>query len=190
MATYEKAGVSVREIMLDVLQEHHPLLVEVHVKVDVVKAYATVNKKGLKVGVAIKHHGCQAAAVVRVIGLKDRAMGRADAEIVVDGDEWDSWTHEQHKALFDHELLHLLPVRSRKGALREDDLGRPKLKLRPHDVQFGWFREIAKRNGEASFELQQARKLIEKDGQFFFPWITAAPKKGKSTGRGDAYLSN
>jgi hypothetical protein len=49
-----------------------------------------------------------------------------------------------------------------------DALDRPKLAMRKHDHQFGWFDEVAQRHGEASPEVRQARVLMEKSGQLYF----------------------
>jgi hypothetical protein len=55
----------------------------------------------------------------------------------------------------------LVVKKSKKtGAVERDDLDRPKLKMREHDYEFGWFAETAHRFGEDSFEFSQARELL------------------------------
>lgn len=56
------------------------------------------------------------------------------------------------------------------------DLGRPVLKIRLHDQQHGWFDEIARRHGDASIEVQQAKAFADSSGQTYFGW--AAPPAG------------
>jgi hypothetical protein len=120
----------------------------------------------------LKHQGYPAGAVVRVTPLKDRALGIADATIVVDRAGWLALSARQRNALLDHELTHL----TRKLVEDEDGkeipafdvLDRPKLTLRKHDHQFGWFDDVAQRHGEASSEVRQARVLMESSGQLYF----------------------
>jgi hypothetical protein len=120
----------------------------------------------------LKHAGYPAGAVVRITPLKDRALGISDATIVVDRAGWLALSVRQRNALIDHELTHLA-----RKMLEDDDggetpafdvLGRPKLLMRKHDHQFGWFDEVAQRHGEASPEVRQARVLMESSGQLYF----------------------
>lgn len=60
--------------------------------------------------------------------------------------------------------------------MKRDDLGRPVLKIRLHDQQHGWFDEIARRHGDASIEVQQAKAFADSSGQTYFGW--AAPPAG------------
>jgi hypothetical protein len=52
-----------------------------------------------------------------------------------------------------------------------DDLKRPKLKLRKHDVEVGWFAIVAGRHGSASLEIEQAKAVMDSYGQLFWPCI-------------------
>ncbi len=70
----------------------------------------------------------------------------------------------------DHELTHL-ELAEKEGAPVLDDGGRPKLKMRLHDYEFGWFTEVAERHKENAIEVQQARALIDGDGQVYFPFL-------------------
>lgn len=121
----------------------------------------------------LNHQGYPAGAIVRITPLKDRALGMADATIVVDRAGWLALSARQRNALIDHELTHLeVKTEEEEGAKDPvpvyDALGRPKLVMRKHDHQFGWFDEVAKRHGEASPEVRQARVLMEKSGQLYF----------------------
>ncbi len=106
----------------------------------------------------LKWHGYPCLAVVKIIGPKDRAMGRADAEISLDFKRWEELSDEQRLALLDHELSHL------ELTGKTDDHGRPKLKMRLHDVQAGWFVGVAERHGAASQEVQQAQEIAREHG--------------------------
>ncbi len=126
----------------------------------------------------LKHQGYSADASVRITPLKDRALGVADAIIVVDRASWLVLSQRQREALSDHELTHLLRVvDTESGDKIFDALERPKLAMRKHDHQFGWFDEVAERHGEASPEVRQAQKLMESSAQLYFDF---APRIGGS----------
>lgn len=165
---YEKAPKTITAQAQPLIAKFHKELETFEVRIDFIMAYAPRDENGYPTGAAIKWQGLQAAGLCRILSLKDRAMGRGDVEIILDGDRWDNWSEEQQNALIDHELTHIAPVVNQKGVLQQDDLGRPKLKCRKHDFQVGWFHSIAQRHGIHSFEVQQARTLKEEAGQFYF----------------------
>lgn len=138
----------------------------------------------------LRHHGADAAAIVRISPPRERAQGCADATITLRGTDWDRRSEATQDAILDHELTHLdvqtrpAAFNPRTGALEEgaldgcmaklDDDDRPKLKIKPHDHQFGWFESVAERHGAASLEVQQAQQLaVGTTGQVF--WLAALP---------------
>lgn len=126
----------------------------------------------------LKHQGYPAVAQVRITPIRDRALGVADAVIVIDRASWLMMSAPQRDALIDHELYHLVRVIDEEtGRPKTDAVGRPKLKIRQHDHQLGWFDEIAKRHGEASPEMRQAKQLIEQTQQLYFDFGPRAPRK-------------
>jgi hypothetical protein len=138
----------------------------------------------------LKHGGYWAAATMRITPLKDRALGIADAQIVIDRACWAKYSARQRNALVDHELTHLTrKIDKETGEMVTDALDRPKLILRKHDHQFGWFDEVAQRHGEASIEVQQARRLVEISGQLYFdfsaPPATPPKRERKVADRAD-----
>lgn len=118
----------------------------------------------------LEHHGYPAAAVTRIVPARDRAAGLPDAQIIVDLCTYQSLNARQKIALLDHELYHL----ERKIDPRFDEQGRPALQIRKHDWQLGWFDEVAKRHGDASIEVMQARRLLDQSGQLYFDFPRAA----------------
>jgi len=177
MPTYTKAPSFVAIMATELLcrfESHKPLL-DAKVKIDLLFARANLDDKGNPVGFAITEQGRQVLGKTRVVSLKDRAKGNADAEILLDGDWWESESAHRREALLDHELHHISVVTSRQGAIKTDDLNRPKLKLRKHDWQFGWFDVIAERHGEFSVERQQAAEIWDKSGQLY--WEAISPAK-------------
>lgn len=177
MSTYEKCPESVSEMAAEILCEfesHKPLL-DARVTTDYVFAYCDKDEDGNPVenAVAIKHRGVRALAVTRKTSLKQRALGNADAEITIDGDWWEEAGLSEQKALLDHELHHL-ELKTNEDGDCKDDLGRPLLKLRPHDVDVGWFKLIAERHGVHSQERIQAKIILDNAGQYFWPELLAA----------------
>lgn len=158
--TYDKANSDVTQLVKAVAAEFHAELVRYEVSIDVLMA----NNPD---GDAVTHGGYPAQAKIRIVSLKDRAKGCKDAELIIDESNWRDLTDEQRRALIDHELQHL-EVKFKDGGVALDDLGRPKLSMRKHDWQMGWFDVIARRHGEASPEVRQASELMGRQGQLYF----------------------
>lgn len=112
-------------------------------------------------GPAITVRGCEAAGCIRITKLAERTLGLGDAVMILDGERLDAWTSKRLQAVIDHELRHLVVARSKKtGEVQRDDQDRPKLKIRPHDFEFGWFARTAELYGEDSYEVSQAREIV------------------------------
>lgn len=168
---YQKCGADVVAKAKAVMKQFHPDLVKVEAKVTYLFAIAEKNEHGEPLSPAVTLGGYPCLAKVKVIGLKERADGRADAEVVIDQDAWDGMTDQQQDALLDHELHHLDPKRDPEtGDFVSDDIGRPKFNMRRHDHQFGWFDVVARRHGDASFEVKQAKQFADACGQLYFGW--------------------
>ncbi len=173
MATYTKCNKQVEKMALEIMEqfETHQPLIDAGVTIDYVFAYARRDDGGNIIGEAIKHHGVKALGLCRKIKLKDRALGRADAEITLDGDWWATAPEPQQRALLDHELHHISVEIDSRGLVR-DDLQRPVIHLRKHDIEVGWFNVIAARHQLNSQERIQARKIIAENGQYYWPEFT------------------
>jgi len=177
--TYEKCDAAVEQMAAAILcefQTHKPLL-DARVKVDFVFGYAEQDEDGNPKGDALRKNGIKALGICRKLPLKDRAMGRGDAEIALDGDWWRRANDAQKRALLDHELHHLAVRIDDRGVVR-DDLRRPVLDIRKHDVDVGWFAVIAARHGAWSVECDQAKKVMDNYGQFFWPAMFATAEGG------------
>lgn len=176
-ATYEKAPYEVIQMANELLCSgpEHKILLDQKVKIDFLMAFAERDEKtGAPIGCAIKHQGVRALAIARKTNLKDRVMGRGDAEIVIDADHWNEIDELQQRAILDHELHHLTVKVSKKG-VQTDAIGRPQIVLRLHDYQFGWFTKIAERYGRHSQERIQAACMMDEAGQFYWPTFCPAP---------------
>jgi hypothetical protein len=187
MSTYTKAPPEVREIAESVMSEFlsYKEFVEAKVKIDFMLAFAEVGEDEEPKGHALTKHGIRALGITRKIGIKDRVMGRGDCEVVLDGDWWNDATPGQQRALLDHELHHLEVVKDEDGVVIRDDLKRPKLRLRKHDVSVGWFAIVAGRHGSNSLEIEQAKQLMDSYGQLFWPSIDAQEPLQLSEGSDD-----
>lgn len=171
MPKLERCPELVREMAKSIIEEHeshHPLRDE-DVKIDLIFAYAEEDDQGFLKGNALNLHGYGATAIAKILGYKDRWHRKFDAEITIDGDWWfdAERTDDQRRALLDHELHHFCVQFDENKIVKVDKLDRPVLKMRKHDVQVGWFKLIAARNGVASQECIQAKVIKDTYGQMF-----------------------
>ena len=112
-------------------------------------------------GPALKVGGREALGCIRVTKLTERTLGLGDALMILDGESMPAWSSMRLQAVIDHELRHLVLSKSKKtGEIQRDDEGRPKLRIRPHDFEFGWFARTAELYGEESYEVSQAREIV------------------------------
>lgn len=173
MSTYQKAPQEVLMTALGVITQYHPEWLqknpetgesELSLKIDILMAYGERDEETDKLkSPALKQYGMSALGLTRIIPLKERAKGNGDVEICLDADWWEKAPESERAALLDHELTHIRVMD------RTDDLGRPVIKLRKHDIQVGWFNIVAQRHGAASQERIQARQIVEVAGQLYFP---------------------
>ncbi|HEU4344049.1 MAG TPA: putative metallopeptidase [Candidatus Binatia bacterium] len=173
MPTFQRCPKAVSDLANEILCEfesHKPLL-DAKVRIDFVFAYPDYDEEDKPKNDALKLHGVRALGIAKKIALKERALGRGDAEIALDGEWWEEASEEEQKALLDHELHHIQVSTKSDGVAITDDLHRPKITLRKHDYQFGWFKVIAERHGKNAQEVKQARQIFEQAGQLFFPQL-------------------
>jgi len=187
MPTFERCDKSVESLARELIGKYdtNKPLDQIGVKIDYVFAYADLDDKDRPINDALTNNGIKALGITRKIPLKDRALGRGDAEIALDGDWWKVATDDQQAALLDHELHHIEIKSDKHGNVQYDDLNRPQLRLRKHDQEFGWFNCIAERHGAASQERIQAKSIMDFSGQFYWPGIAPTielSSGGKSTG--------
>ncbi len=109
----------------------------------------------------------------KIHGLKERILGLADAEILLDGDAWPRMSKQVKSAVLDHQLQYFEVKRDKDGEFVYDDLQRPVIKLRQTDRSFGWFDAVAERHQEHSMEVIQMRRLFSESGQIYLPFVDA-----------------
>lgn len=123
-------------------------------------------------------HGVPALAIARIVPVKDRVKGCRDGEICIDQRRYEEMEPAQRDALLDHELQHF-ELKKKGDATVTDVAGRPGLRMRKHDYDFGWFEAVARRHGTSSIEVRQARTLGRVQAFFpFFTEITTPEKEG------------
>lgn len=182
MPTYSKASSEIHTMVKAIIAQHHPELRDAGVTIDVLVALAKRNKDGGKIGFAVSRYGHPCAAQVRVNPLRKRALGLADAEITIDGDEWTDWSETRRLAILDHELTHLQVRPGPEGEkFKTDDLRRPCLYCKPDDWYINGFRSIVDRYGEEAMEFETIRAFVDSHGQYCFGF--AQPKATKNQRR-------
>ena len=170
MPTFQKCPAAVVEMANGLLVEYetHKPILDARVKIDFVFAFSDKDEGGNPINNALSKNGRKALGITRKIPLKDRVLGRGDAEIALDGDWWEEAPEKQQAALLDHELHHIALKIDKRGVVR-DDLGRPLIQLRKHDYEFGWFNVIAERHGQHSLERIFAASMMDNHGQLYWP---------------------
>lgn len=109
---------------------------------------------------ALKNGGYPAAAIVSIVPLVQRMFVRHDALIRIDHRAWCELPDRCREALLAHELLHLEVVKDldpSPGApwWKTDDIGRPKLKIRPADWNGGdGWKSIVEHYGQEAIEMR------------------------------------
>jgi len=175
MATFRNADQDAIDLIEQLIGRHHADLQAAGVTVGALFAFAPTDKEtGEPKGPALKKYGMPAVASVRVVNQKDRVAGLPDAQILVDGEAWKDWSEDRQAAVIDRQLLHLEVKRDEDGQVKLDDCFRPKLKLRPPDWLVSGFETIARRHGEASLEVMEARSLADEWGNLLFDFAPDA----------------
>lgn len=177
MPTFEKCGSDVRA-MAQKLLVNHQAVADRGVRIDLLFAFGERDETtGELKGHALKKGGVRALGICKVVSLKDRTKGMGDVEITLDYDHWATLDERDQEALLDHELHHIVV------SADSDQLGRPKIKMRKHDFEVGWFKVIAERHGAHSVEQQQARFVFDHAGQAFFPFAKTEHDSGEVLAR-------
>ena len=190
--TYERASAEIDRLVEDAMTRWHPELVGCDVRVSTLMISAE-DENG-EPEQALKHHGYRCAATIAITPLKQRALGVGDAVLTIDAATWGEAPEARRLAILDHELEPLRggdalsgPVAwaddGLVGTRREDDLGRPVLKLRLHDWQLGGFRSVARRHLSEALEVAQARACVDEAGQYYWDWTALARDAAVSAGR-------
>ncbi len=154
MSWYSIANEEVNLTIQEVMKENHG---DLHAEGVTITALIARSEEGpaLKVG------GREALGCIRVTKLTERTLGLGDALMILDGESMVAWSSKRLQAVIDHELRHLMLAKNKKtGHIQRDDEGRPKLRIRPHDFEFGWFARTAELYGEESYEVSQAREIV------------------------------
>lgn len=163
-----EAGEVILAQVSELIRQYHPALEKAGVRVDVLEVTRDEEpKQGEMPKPVLKLHGVPCLALAKLVSARERAKGGGDAEIQVDVAAYDGMTVEQQRALLDHELTHF-ELKLKDGQAARDAGGRPKLSIRPHDYDFGWFDAVALRHREHSGEVRQAKDLLA-DAQGWLP---------------------
>jgi len=155
---YTKPDSKITDLIRDVMHAYHQRLEAIDLKLSVLMAHTVEDDTG-QMPPALKLHGYPALAITKILSLKWRAHGLGDAEILIDAGRWELMAERQRIALIDHELTHLEPI-TKDDSIVRDDLRRPKLEMRLHDIEIGAFADVAARHGPESIERQQYDRFV------------------------------
>lgn len=173
MATFKlpdaEHGKGIAPLIKRVMREHHEALAKAKVQVDVLLVFAKTDDQGNPVEDPLKHHGYPAIATIKIRPAKERAQRMGDVLLTIDWVSFSTLEPPEQEAVIDHELCHLRLKMKDNDSPKLDDYGRPKLEIKLHDRQFGWFDAVAERHGAMSIEVQQASVLTGDLRQTYLP---------------------
>lgn len=175
MASFLKADPEVYDLLNEVIAEHFADINAIGLTFDLMMAFPPVDEQEVPTGPALTKYGVEALAIVSAVPLKYRSRGCGDCEILLSSERWVKLTEDEKQALLHHELTHVTISRKTNSEVIRDALGRPKIKMRPHDIQIGWFADTAKAYGMASQEVQQAQAIVATGRQTYFPFMGSGP---------------
>lgn len=170
MPTYQPCDDDVKGLLDEVLDRYHLDIADAGVTFSLLFAYAKEDADGNPVGPTLKHRGQPALAAIKINSLQDRVEGKADCTIRLDGDRWSEHSEETKLAILDHEVEHIVIIRTVTGAPETDDASRPKLKLREYDLYLGGFRSIVARHKRNAVESQQYTEANLVFAEQRYPW--------------------
>lgn len=176
MAKIEKAPKAIKDFALAILAQYetHKPLLDAKVNIEFLFAYGERHPEtDALVSDAISKHGHRVLGYCRKTNAEERAAGRGDAVIMIDADWWEQADEAAQRGLLDHELHHLDVCTDEEGKVLKDKGSRPRLKLRKHDYEMGFFKLIAERNGKSSPECTYAKLMMDHAGQAFWPELFA-----------------
>jgi hypothetical protein len=153
--TYTVAGADVTDLAAKLMSSKHEELIKAKVTVTYIMVTPPCNEEGEITGPAIKVHGWQAQACIKINSTKDRVAGKADCDCFIDADAWKEKSERERMALLHHELMHIMTTD------KIDDNGRPKLKMRPHDAEIGIFWDSINDFGQESPDKQAVDNLAK-----------------------------
>jgi hypothetical protein len=175
---YKDATTEERSMLEEVMSQYHRALVNAGATVFLKFAFKERDEEEdepetscLKVG------GYPVAAKVKINSLDDRSEGKMDATITVDFVTWRELNNDRRKALLDHELSHLIPKYDGDGILQRDDLGRPKLQMRKHDIQLGIFLDVVDRHQQNAMDTMVVMEAHQKVSSVMRPLAMLLPMK-------------
>lgn len=178
MSKFKRCPSSVEHLAIQLFNKYDENAALSNIKIDYLFAYGDRDDVTLALtSHAIVKNGRVVQGQCRKTSLKERALGHGDAEVMLDGDWWETANPDQQAALLDHELHHIVVTE------KTDDCERPIIKLRDHDFEVGWFRVIAERHGRNSGECAQAAKVMVEHGQAFWPDIVDYQGETVASGR-------
>jgi len=157
--TYVEADANTTATVMAVMELYHKRLSDIGLTVKVLFAHAPRDKNGDAIPPAIKIRGRGATSKIDITTLKGRSAGLADSVLFLDGDEWHVCANQEQQAIIDQRLTELDVVLDSEGAVKRDDLGRPKLKRRVADFAVEGFVEVAERHREHSEEVKAVQAL-------------------------------
>lgn len=159
--TYFPAPDEVRRVLDELIEEYRPDLTR-HGEVKIGLTMAV----GYKGKVAMKTKGQRILGKCKINGPLDKAQGKPDADVTLDGDYWAVSSQRRRKALMHHELSHIAEFDGDRDELTK----RANLVVRNGDWNFDGFHECVELYGEDSAEAANLNMIAERHRQLDLPF--------------------
>ena len=136
------------------------------VEIEASRHHEHLEKLGVRVKVMLHNdpdkplllHGRACEATIRKVSLRDRRLGiDAEAVLTICPSCWKTLNEDEQLGLIDHELTHISIVLDKNNRPARDKDKRIKIKIRPHDLEIGWFDECYERHGASSAEARDLK---------------------------------
>ena len=143
------------------IERYHGPLRDAEPTFGVLWAFAKTDDEGMPLGPPLERQGRIVPALIRITPYRDRVAGMPDVMLILCAATWEETPAVRRSALLDHLLARLSVALGDGGEVKQDDLGRPKLRMRHPDRVVEWFDAVARRYGADAVESVQTAEILD-----------------------------
>lgn len=157
MAYVTKGSRADYELVQSRIDGFYPDLIECQFKIGILLVHPSASNPEKP---PLLRNGYPVTGDIKIVSYEDRVQGKPDATLKLEGQNWANVDEESKAGEVDHQLERLMVLRDKNTkAIKTDDFGRPKLRLRPHDREVGVFDAVVRRHGRNAPEARAVEEL-------------------------------